>query len=311
MPLTQRSGIARRIALGGLLAASTAGCHATGHRDKLDPKVSGVAQAAIAPNSKGEAKERDQAAKGLAKSWPAATPGRQFDVHIDLARAFETQGDAESALAEYQKAIDAAATGRRVGGTHVPSARQALAHRKMAGALDRLGRFAQAESHYREALALAPKDAKVWNDAGYSYHLQGRFEDAERSLKQAATLDPKDPRIQTNLGLTLAAAGKTDAALAALTRAAGPATAHANLGYILAATGQADAAREQYRAALAIQPELGAARLALAQLDTDRAKDAASLAAKPPAEDRGVAKASVAQEGWKMEKGRSKRAAAP
>ena len=272
----------------GLLLVA-AGCHATGRRPQADVKSLAVAQS---PVNGGGGAALESETLSQARSSPKATPGRQFDVHLDLARAFETQGDAESALGEYQKAIDAAASGRRVAGTRVPSARQALAQRRMAGALDRLGRFAQAEAHYREALALAPGDARVWNDAGYSYHLQGRTDDAERALKQAARLDPKDPRIQTNLGLALAAAGKTDAALAALTKAGGPAVAHANLGYILAATGQADLAREQYRAALDLQPEMPAPKLALAQLDADRLK-AATIAKAPATTDRGVARVSA------------------
>ena len=78
----------------------------------------------------------------------------------------------------------------------------------MGGALDRLGRFAQAEVHYKKALKLSPKDAKIWNDAGYSYYLQGRWADAERALRTAAKLAPDDERIRINLGLTLAAAGQ-------------------------------------------------------------------------------------------------------
>ena len=68
-----------------------------------------------------------------------------------------------------------------------------LAHRRIAGSLDRLGRFAQAEMHYKKAIGLAPKDYRVWNDAGYSYYLQGRWADAERSLKSAERLAPRSP----------------------------------------------------------------------------------------------------------------------
>ena len=99
----------------------------------------------------------------------------------------------------------------------------ALAHRRMAGALDRLGRFAQAEVHYQKALKLSPRDPKVWNDAGYSYYLQGRWPDAERALKTAAKLAPDDERIRINLGLALAAAGKTDEAFPLLSQSTGDA----------------------------------------------------------------------------------------
>src|SRR5262249_36500688 len=126
-------------------------------------------------------------------------PAQELNIHVDLARNFEAQGNFDAAVAEYQKAIDAVdRPGPHRGGRKATARHQALAHRRMAGALDRLGRFAQAETHYRTALKLHGDDPKVWNDAGYSYYLQGRYADAERSLKTAAKLDPNDPKIQTN-----------------------------------------------------------------------------------------------------------------
>ena len=47
----------------------------------------------------------------------------------------------------------------------------------------------------------------------------------------------------------------------------GTAAGHANLGYLLAATGQYELARQEYRKALAIRPDLTSPAHALAQLD--------------------------------------------
>ena len=113
----------------------------------------------------------------------------------------------------------------------------------------------------------APKDPKVWNDAGYSYYLQGRWSDAEKALRTAAGLAPDDERIRINLGLALAAAGKTAEAFPLLSQSSSDATGHANLGYLLAATGQFDLARRQYETALALRPEMELARRALARMD--------------------------------------------
>ena len=137
----------------------------------------------------------------------------------------------------------------------------------MAAALDRLGRFPQAEDHYKKAMKLGPKDPKIWNDAGYSYYLQGRWGEAERALRTALKLAPDDARVRTNLGLTLAAAGRTQEALPLLSRSEGDAVGHANLGYLLAATGQFDQARQEYQKALALRPDLELPRRALVQLD--------------------------------------------
>ena len=149
------------------------------------------------------------------------------------------------------------------------AADEALAHRDIGSAMDRLGRFAQAETHYKKALKLSPKDPKIWNDAGYSYYLQGRWADAERALKTAARLAPDDERVRTNLGLTLAAPGRTEEAFRLLSQTNGEAIGHANLGYLLAATGQLDLARQQYETALALRPDLTVARRALARIDSN------------------------------------------
>ncbi|MBV8126666.1 MAG: tetratricopeptide repeat protein [Planctomycetaceae bacterium] len=202
------------------------------------------------------------------------TQDQRIHVHIDFGRVFESQGNFEAALAEYQQAL-AACEHKGIGRTR--SADEALAHRRIGNALDRLGRFAQAEMHYKKALKLSPRDPKIWNDAGYSYYLQGRWADAERTFKSGSRLAPEDVKLKTNLGLTLAAAGRTKEALPLLSQYSGDAIGHANLGFLLAATGQVELARQQYLQALALRPSLALARRALAQLD--RAQDAEAVAA--------------------------------
>ena len=193
-----------------------------------------------------------------------ATDRQSFQVHIDVGRVFESQGNFDAAVLEYQQALTVVETKKR--GTF-QAADSALAHRRMAGAFDRLGRFAQADVHYQKALKLSPKDPRVWNDVGYSYYLQGRWSDSEKALKTAARFAPEDERIRINLGLTLAAAGRTSEAFPLLSQSSGDATAHANLGYLLAATGQYDLARRQYETSLALRPDMELARRALARLD--------------------------------------------
>ncbi|MBV8309118.1 MAG: tetratricopeptide repeat protein, partial [Planctomycetaceae bacterium] len=116
------------------------------------------------------------------------TQDQRIHVHIDFGRVFESQGNFEAALAEYQQAL-AACEHKGIGRTR--SADEALAHRRIGNALDRLGRFAQAEMHYKKALRLSPRDPKIWNDAGYSYYLQGRWADAERTFKSGSRLAPE------------------------------------------------------------------------------------------------------------------------
>ncbi len=209
------------------------------------------------------------------------TKAEQADVHLDLGKTLERQGELEQAIGEYQKALELS-PGRGV------AAKRALAHRRLGGALDRLGRFDQAEGHYADARKLAPRDPKVWNDQGYSYYLQGRWEEAERALTEAARLAPDDPLIRNNLGLAQAGAGKLDPARKSLAKTGGEAVAHANLAYVLAATGRRDEARAEYQRAIDIQPRLASAREALTRLGpadaapVDTGLLRASAAAQPP-----------------------------
>jgi Flp pilus assembly protein TadD len=226
------------------------------------------------------------------------TQDQRIHVHLDLGRVFESQGNFEAALLEYQQGL-AACEKKGIGRTR--SNDEALAHRRIGNALDRLGRFAQAEMHYKKALKLSPRESRIWNDAGYSYYLQGRWADAERTLKTAARLAPEDARIMTNLGLTLAAAGRTREALPILSQFSGDAIGHANLGYLLAATGQVELARQQYLQALALRPNLALAQRALAQLDRAQGAEPVAAAGQPghqaavaataPANDNAVLKA--------------------
>ena len=208
-----------------------------------------------------------------------ATVEQGFNMHMELGRIRSTESNPEAAANEYLQAIEISEKkGTVLSGGKLGSDKQALAHRKAAECYDQLGRFAQSEVHYSKALKLAPADAKVWNSAGYSYYMQNRLADAERALKIATKHDKNDPKIQTNLGLALAAAGKTDEALAAFSKAGGPAVGHANLGFILAAMGKKDEARKHYQIASSLQPELSPAREALARLDDQKQKQDAAVA---------------------------------
>jgi Flp pilus assembly protein TadD len=214
------------------------------------------------------------------------TPEKAFEAHIDLGRASEGQKRHGDAVSHYRRALELAGSrGADARG------RQALAHRKLAGALDRQGKLAESAPHHEAALKLAPGDPKTWNDAGYSAYLRGDLAAAEERLRQAAKLAPDDPLIQNNLGLALGAAGRREAAAGAFSRAVGPAAAHANLGYILAATGSRDAARDEYQQVLTYRPGDERARSALDQIA--RAAAAATLVPGDPAVLRTSATGSV------------------
>jgi Flp pilus assembly protein TadD len=270
--LSEQARTAGAVLAGALLMAA-AGCRTFPSKsDKEPPAQTASTPGAPAPGTPRTDFQREVGAE------------QQYNVHMDLGKLYENQGQIEAAVGEYTKAVDLTAKrGSVLGPTKFGASQQANAERRLAAAFDKMGRFTQADVHYNKALKAAPTDPKVWNDVGYSYYLQNRWADAERALKTADQIEPSNPRVLTNLGLTLAAQGKDSDALTAFTRAAGPAVGHANLGFILAALGRPEAAQSHYREALQIQPDLKAAQVALAKLDAEnRASSIASAPSAPP-----------------------------
>jgi Flp pilus assembly protein TadD len=266
----------------------TASCMADPPWRRTDPPANPpTAPEAVAPGTSAVNLTKAYDPNGFRRD---VTQDQRIHVHIDFGRVFENQGNFEAAVSEYQQAL-AACEPKGIGRSR--SADEALAHRRMGNAFDRMGRFAQAEVHYKKALRLSPRDPRIWNDAGYSYYIQGRWAEAERTLKSGAKIAPEDVKLKTNLGLTLAAAGRTKEALPLLSQYSGDAIGHANLGFLLAATGQIELARQQYLQALALRPSLDLARRALAQLDRAQEAQAVAATAQPPENSVPTARASA------------------
>ncbi len=66
-------------------------------------------------------------------------------------------------------------------------------------AYDRLGRFDLADRHYRQALALAPGNAVVLNNKGWSHYLRGRDDLAAFYLQRARAAAATDTRAATSI----------------------------------------------------------------------------------------------------------------
>ncbi|MDR3636385.1 MAG: tetratricopeptide repeat protein, partial [Isosphaeraceae bacterium] len=213
-----------------------------------------------------------------------ATPDQQFNVHLELGKQQMREGQFESALGEFRKALDATthASGLRTGSHRTEQ--QALAHRKIGSALGMMGKFTEAEEQLKLAAKLTPNDPRVWNDLGYTYYSQSRWADAERCLRRASKLDPDSPLVQTNLGLAVADDGRTADALDLLSHSSGKAVGHANLGFALASQGRLVEARDEYRKALELQSQLAIAQQALAKLDNPKGSE--PLVNAPPVQPR-------------------------
>ena len=121
-------------------------------------------------------------------------------------------------------------------------------------AYDRLGWHTLAAEAYGRALTVAPKDAAVLANLGYSLYLADDYDGALRRLKQAARLAPGTPAINDGLGVVEARLGRYGDAFKHFAAASNEYDAHLKLASILEDQKRDRDAIRHYEAALRIQP---------------------------------------------------------
>lgn len=120
-----------------------------------------------------------------------------------------------------------------------------------------MAQYPEAVSAYEQALALDPRVAAWWNNAGVSWNEQGERSRALEMFRQAQRLDPADPLYPRNIGFTLLLmGGRLDEAVTALDAALdldpGDAYAWELLGNARLGQGRSESAGDAYDAALAL-----------------------------------------------------------
>ncbi len=125
---------------------------------------------------------------------------------IREARDLETQDRLQLAVQKYKSVL---AVDQNV----------AFAHHRLAVLLDKSGRSDEAQFHYLTAANLAPNNAEIFCDHGYSLYLQGRLEEAAQDYQVALRLDPNLKRAYSNLGMLYAVRGQTGVAMQHFLRA--------------------------------------------------------------------------------------------
>ena len=150
----------------------------------------------------------------------------------------------------------------------VPNDYQGLG--QIGSCLGDLGRYTEAESYLRRAVALA-QDPITYYDLGFVLTRMGRLTEAIREYERALERDPTHVRARTNLAVNLVNLGQLERASRELRRALEidpeNATAHTNLGLVLAQQGQLERAVQEFREALRIDPQQAQARAALELLE--------------------------------------------
>ncbi|MGB8169488.1 MAG: tetratricopeptide repeat protein [Chthoniobacteraceae bacterium] len=149
---------------------------------------------------------------------------------------------------------------------------------KLAVQQHQAGRLAEAESLYRQILAVAPQHADALHSLGLIAYQVGRNDIAVDLIGQALALAPTVAEYHSNLGLVLTSKGEPDEAIAAFHRALelkpDVASIHNNLGNAFKDRGDFDKAIASYRHAIQLEPNyveansnLGAALAQRGQLE--------------------------------------------
>jgi FkbM family methyltransferase len=121
------------------------------------------------------------------------------------------------------------------------------------------GRTADAEHHYRSALALRPHHAVALYGWGLLQHTQGRLAGAIEAYRHAIAARPDFADAYINLGTVVLALGQSEEAVAlyrhAIAISPDNAMAHGNLGKTLQDLGRIEEAIVAYHAGIARQPD--------------------------------------------------------
>ena len=139
---------------------------------------------------------------------PPAPPEERVRAQLDLARGYLEQRDFGRARIALERALE-------IDAKHVE------AHVLIAVLFHAENEYELAETHYKTALRLEPRNAQALNNYGTFLYSQGRYEDAIVPLSKLVRDTGYRARSQAfeNLGFAHSQAGNLDAAEAAFTRA--------------------------------------------------------------------------------------------
>jgi Flp pilus assembly protein TadD len=135
----------------------------------------------------------------------------------------------------------------------------------LANALERSGRYGEAELYYRRTLALPSRfDAFAHHNLGNVLLKLGKVDEAVEQFRTALNMEPGEKLMRLNLAYALALQGNTAAAAAEfqelIRRHPQDPRAYNNLGRLLMGEGKLTEAIPLFREALRLKPDYGQAR---------------------------------------------------
>lgn len=118
----------------------------------------------------------------------------------------------------------------------------------------RHNRPGEAERVLQEGLERAPDDAILINDLGMVAMMRGDYVRAVEHFNRAADLAPGETRHRANMATALGLMGRYDESYAMYEQVVPPAYAHYNVSVLADKRGDAERAKQEYDAAVALDP---------------------------------------------------------
>lgn len=228
--------------------------------------------AAIAETPVAAALHRDKAGQSLSEpvdkislSTPTGPATPQF--YVAVSRMSERQGNVQQARQQLQQGL-------------AKWPRDVELLRAAARLEDRQGNLAVAETLYHRAITANPQHAGASNDLGLCLARQGKFEQSAQAIEQAIRVQPDKALYRNNAATVLVEMRQDQRALAHLSAVHPPAESSYNLGQLLVDRGRPHEAITYFEQALALDPTMQPAQLAIARLNGAPAT-ATQFAAEP------------------------------
>lgn len=180
-------------------------------------------------------------------------PKKSAEVTVNVARLHEKEGRLAKAKALYEDLYQRDSEDVNV------------CHR-LAIVSARLGEYDASLRYFDEARQLAPNNADIVNDFGYSLFARNDLAGAEAVFRQALALDSRNERAKNNLAVVLGHQGNFTESLALFRQTVSEAEANANLAYIHVQRGEGQPAIDHYSRALSLDPNLNSAAHGLLQI---------------------------------------------
>ncbi len=167
--------------------------------------------------------------------------------YLGLASVWDAMGDWDVALEQAKRAV--------------------ALEPKSPQSLELLGRiqlhrkeYDAALSSFRAALEIAPGSGALHANTGYVHMLRSEWEAARPYLQRAVEIDGSVPETRNNLGVVLGRLGDAEGALGQFRAVSDEASAHNNLGAVYLSMRDWAKAQEEFRKALACNPQHAKAR---------------------------------------------------